>query len=187
MDQKTQEAYKELKELADSETGGPFGFLQSGDNILRLVQDPRSAGAHGFYAETYSIYDGDKTTRYVVFALVKSLGDKTYDNTEVMPVIIPKTMRKAMIDNLAGGVDIVSAADGRAINIQKSGTGVGTRYNLLTLNNAPVKVEELTWPEETIHDFAAQFATRSENYASKQANVNGANKVEKKESESLSF
>ena len=185
----TQEDYKELKDKVDSESGGPFGFLGADDNVLRLVQDPRREGVEGFYAQTYSLFaqpggEVKKTKRFVVFALVAKLGDKEGPGKDiVMPVIVPKKMLDAMLTNLAAGADILSPDHGRTININKSGTGLATQYNLITLKDKPVVLADLTWPEETLDKFAEMFALRSEEYvANKVAETTQKGKAKEEES-----
>jgi hypothetical protein len=165
--------------------GGQRGSrLKAGRTILYLVQDPSAIGGHCF-AETHSIYKGQKSDRFVSYAFIVHADNATGLSEgwqgAVVPVVFAKTVAAAVATALMGD-EFTKPAKLSKLNAKTGKFTAGSAFKVnfdpdkkeytvavLDADMSPATPDKLELPPEPIADFAAAYAEWQDSMAAKQA------------------
>lgn len=156
------------KELEEGK-GGPVRFLKAGDNKIRLILEPKTSPVD-FAVETYSLYQGRKSKKYLMFGMIFQSGDTVAEDDEklvVRPILVPKKVYQSIVNTAAKGYDLFSPEEGLGIIITKTGSGLQTGYEVLpSPKPIPVDLKAIKPPEKSLLEYAKEFANFQENRSS---------------------
>lgn len=146
--------HKLLDNLSTSVT---FLRPKEGRTRLKLYWADPSAD-EVFYRDVQSIYRGHEKTRYMILAVPFDGPGVTEDmKSKVVPMIVNKTILKALLSLLSEGYDLFSSAEGHGISINRTGTGLDSDYQVVASAKPQAFPEDLEIPTKSIDQFAAEF------------------------------
>ena len=149
-----------LSDYNSEEMGGKYLFPETGLTRVRLVLSPEREATQ-FYQPVATEFEGKINTRMMFPCLVADArGNYTY---EIKFAVVAKSVVQKILKILAmGEYDFLHPENGHAITINRTGSGLGTKYDV-TPSKDPVYVDYLAleWPQ-TLTEVAVEFVTPSE-------------------------
>lgn len=115
-----------------------------------------------FYREVINSYG---RTKYLILAVVISSDEEDL----VRPVILPKTPLQDILSILAEGYDLFDPEEGFGISINRTGSGLDSKYSVLPSKKAFPLADELEWPPEDLDEFADLFAKNAKDRKNRRA------------------
>lgn len=147
--------------LDGMKSGGAFVFPQEGKTRLRLVL-PEGEDMYHFFREVINSYG---RTKYLVLAVVVSSDDLDL----IRPIILPKTPLQDILSILAEGYELFDLEEGFGLSINRTGSGLDSKYSVLPSKGAYPLSEELEWPPEDLDEFADLFAKNAKDRKTRRA------------------
>ncbi len=149
---------------------GMFFRLKAGKTRIRLVPPP-DGNVRKFFTDVTTTFRGKTKTRFAVLGLVLAgSGAKPEMAASPVPILISKTVLKAIIQLLAEGYDLFSP-NGYGLTLARAGEGLDTEYAVMASQKPIPLPTNMAYPEKTLFDLAREFEAWS---ASQQQNQGGA-------------
>lgn len=143
------------KVLDNLATSGNFYRVKEGRTRIRLVAVP--AESSDFFVEVNSTFRGKVRSKFLITGLVlDGKGAKEESAYTVTPIIVSKTVLKAIIGLLAEGYDLLSP-DGYGLTLSRTGQGLDTEYTVMPSKNPIPYPEELVEPSQSLAEMALEF------------------------------
>lgn len=148
----------------ESSGGGPFFFLKPGKTRIRLAPYP---GTEDFFTECKTAPSekyGKSKTKFIILAVVFSTGQGELHERwkdKVVPVVIPKTIMKSILNFLAEEYDLLNPKTGHGLTLVRTGESLNTSYSIMPgMKPQPLK-KGLAWPDEDLPTLAQIFNERA--------------------------
>lgn len=143
-----------------SKSGGRVYHPTPGKTKIRLVLEPGTEPRE-FYQEVTTSFG---KTRYMALGVILEAPDLPKDYTpNIVGIVLPLTVLKAIVGNLAEGFELFDLKMGHGISIDREGKGKNdTKYQV---NPSPRSVDvsglNLEFPEGGLEEMARAYTTKS--------------------------
>lgn len=159
--------------LDGMKSSGVFSFPQEGKTRIRLVLTSEG-DPYNFFREVTNSYG---KTKYLFFVLLPGSDDPAL----VRPFIAPKTVITDILSMLAEGYDLFSEDEAFGVTINRTGSGLDSKYSVLPSHKAQPLPAGIQWPDHDLDEFAEIFLRNAVERGKKRVETEGSEEEEPEE------